>query len=56
MPAEIRKTSDDKLAGSIRLALALLFLMTGAMKVLVPVLAEAWSGQLQAAQIPMYTL
>ena len=36
--------------------LALLFLMTGAMKLLVPTLAEAWSGQLQAANIPMYTV
>ncbi len=53
---EIRKTSDNKLAGSIRLVLAMLFLMTGAMKLLVPMLAEAWSGQLQAAQIPMYAV
>lgn len=30
--------------------------MTGAMKLLVPMLAEAWSGQLLAAQLPFYTL
>ncbi len=41
---EIRQTSGDKLAGSIRILLAVLFLMTGAMKLLVPMLAEAWSG------------
>ena len=42
----IRQTSDDKLAGGIRLLLAMLFLMTGVMKLVVPMLAEAWSGQL----------
>ncbi len=52
----IRKTSDDKLAGGIRLVLALLFLMTGAMKLLVPSLSEAWSGQLLAAELPFYEL
>ncbi len=56
MLGEIRKTSDNKLAGSIRLVLTVLFLMTGAMKLLVPVLADAWSGQLQAAEIPMYAV
>ncbi len=56
MLGEIRRTSNNKLAGSIRLVLAVLFLMTGAMKLLVPMLAEAWSGQLQAAQIPMHTV
>ena len=54
--AQIRKTTDNKLAGSIRLFLGVMFLMTGAMKLLVPSLAEAWSGQLQAANIPLYTV
>ena len=40
----------------IRLTLALLFLMTGPMKLLVPELAQAWSGQLIAAQLPFYEL
>ena len=53
---DVRKTSGDKLAGSIRFVLAAIFLMAGAMKLLVPMLAEAWSGQLQAAQIPMYAV
>ena len=52
----LRKTSDNKLAGVIRLFLAVMFLMTGAMKLLVPSLAEAWSGQLLAANIPLYTV
>lgn len=53
---DMRTTSDSRLAGSIRLMLAVMFLMTGAMKLLVPMLAEAWAGQLQAAQIPMYEI
>jgi len=52
----IRKTSDDKLAGAIRLLLGILFLMTGAMKLSVPMLADAWSGQLLAADLPFHTL
>ncbi len=52
----IRKTSDDKLAGGIRLLLAMLFLMTGVMKLVVPMLAEAWSGQLLAAGLPLYSV
>ncbi len=52
----IRKTSDDRLAGGIRLLLAMLFLMTGVMKLVVPMLAEAWSGQLLAAGLPLYSV
>jgi uncharacterized membrane protein YphA (DoxX/SURF4 family) len=52
----LRKTSKDRLTGSIRLMLSIIFLMTGPMKLLVPRLAEAWSGQLTAAGIPFYTL
>ncbi len=52
----IRRTTDNKLAGSVRLFLAVMFLMTGAMKLLVTSLAEAWSGQLLAANIPLYTV
>lgn len=56
MLASLRQTTNNKLAGSIRLALALLFLMTGAMKLVVPMLADAWSGQLLAANIPLYAI
>lgn len=52
----IRNTTHDKLAGVLRLLLAMVFLMTGVMKLVVPVLAEAWSGQLLAANLPFYTL
>ena len=54
--AHIRKTADNKLAGGVRLFLAVMFLMTGAMKLFVPSLAEAWAGQLLAANIPLYSL
>ncbi len=50
----LRHTSDDKLAGGLRILLGLLFVMTGTMKLVVPMLAEAWSGQLLAAQLPLY--
>jgi uncharacterized membrane protein YphA (DoxX/SURF4 family) len=36
--------------------LGVLFVMTGAMKLVVPMLADAWSGQLLAANLPFYTL
>ncbi len=54
--SNIRKTSDNTLAGSIRVLLGIMFLMTGAMKLLIPMLAEAWSGQLFAANLPLYTV
>jgi len=52
----LRATTNDKLAAGVRLLLAIIFLMTGPMKVLVPQLAEAWSGQLLAAHIPFYEI
>jgi uncharacterized membrane protein YphA (DoxX/SURF4 family) len=36
--------------------LGVVFIMTGAMKLVVPMLADAWSGQLLAANLPFYTL
>jgi len=48
------RTFDDKLASRLRGFLGLLFVMTGVMKLVVPALAEAWSGQLLAAQLPLY--
>jgi uncharacterized membrane protein YphA (DoxX/SURF4 family) len=54
--ARLQTTTDNRPAGVIRLMLALVFLMTGPMKLLVPQLAEAWSGQLIAAGLPFYEL
>jgi uncharacterized membrane protein YphA (DoxX/SURF4 family) len=53
---DLRRTSDNRLAGVIRLFLAVLFLMTGIMKLVVPMLADAFSGQLLAAGLPFYSL
>jgi putative oxidoreductase len=53
---DVRRTSDDSFAGAIRMALGALFLMTGVMKLAVPMLAEAFSGQLVASGIPMIWL
>jgi uncharacterized membrane protein YphA (DoxX/SURF4 family) len=50
----LRITTDDKVAGTVRVVLAVLFVMTGAMKLLVPMLGEAFSGQLLAADLPFY--
>ncbi len=50
----LRHTTDDKLAGGLRIFLGSLFVMTGTMKLVVPMLAEAWSGQLLAARLPFY--
>ena len=56
MLEELSKTSDDKSASVVRIALGVLFLMTGTMKLVVPILAEAWSGQLIAAGLPFYEI
>jgi len=56
IPDWVRDTHSDRLAGVVRLTLGVLFVMTGAMKLVVPMLADAWSGQLLAANLPFYTL
>jgi putative oxidoreductase len=43
----------DGVARGIRVALGVLFVMTGVMKLVVPVLAAAWAGQLADANIPL---
>ena len=56
MMATLRFTKEDKLAGTLRLMLGVLFVMTGVMKLVVPMLAAAWSGQLLASGLPFFTL
>lgn len=53
---DVRRTTDDSLAGALRMALGVLFLMTGVMKLAVPTLAGAFGGQLAAAGIPLVGL
>jgi len=52
----LRKTSNNKLAGILRLLLGFILFMAGILKVAVPSLGEAFSGQLVAANIPLYSL
>ncbi len=52
----VRRTQSDNVARGVRLALGALFVMTGAMKLVVPMLAVAWAGQLAAAAIPLAEL
>ena len=52
----IRSTKGNKLPGILRIFLGIMFLMTGLMKLFVPMLGEAFSGQLIAAGIPFYEL
>ena len=44
----------DETLGTIRILLGALFVMTGAMKFLVPKLRAAWSEQLRLANLPFY--
>jgi uncharacterized membrane protein YphA (DoxX/SURF4 family) len=51
---QLRKTSNNRLAGVLRLLLGFVFFMAGILKVVVPHLGEAFSGQLVAARIPFH--
>lgn len=48
-----RKTSHDRLDGVLRILAGLIFFIAGILKVVVPSLGEAFSGQLSAANIPL---
>ena len=49
----LQTTTNSTLVAGVRLMLGLIFVMTGAMKLLVPMLGEAWLGQLLAADLPL---
>ena len=53
---QLRKTSNDKLAGVLRLFLGLVLFMAGVLKMVVPTLGDAFAGQLVVANIPFYGL
>ena len=48
-----RKPDERKLTRAVRLVLALMFVMTGALKLFVPSLRDAFAGQLEAADLPL---
>jgi len=52
---DLRKTSDSKFPGVIRIILGMIFFMTGVMKLFIPMFTEAWMGQLVHAGIPFIT-
>ena len=54
--ARLRQTRPSTSTAAIRLLLGLLFLSTGVMKLAVPDLRAAFSGQLTAAGIPFHSL
>jgi uncharacterized membrane protein YphA (DoxX/SURF4 family) len=56
VPGRLRHTEGNKLAGSLRLALGVIFFMAGVLKVVVPYLGDAFSGQLTAAGIPLHAV
>ncbi len=52
----MRKTNGSRIVAGARIMAGLIILSTGIMKYTVPMLWEAWSGQLIAAGLPLYTL
>jgi uncharacterized membrane protein YphA (DoxX/SURF4 family) len=52
MLTKLRNTTNDRIAGVLRILLGLVLFMAGILKVLVPHLGEAFAGQLMAANIP----
>ena len=53
MIIRLRNTTDDNIGGILRLLLGAVFFMAGILKVIVPSLSQAFSGQLSAANIPL---
>lgn len=52
----VRRTRHDRIAAGIRIAVGILFVMTGVMKLVVPALGAAFAGQLAGANIPLEDL
>ena len=51
----LRRTRKNRVVGGARIMVGLVIVMTGVMKFSVPMLREAWSGQLIQADIPFPT-
>ena len=52
----MRSTSDSRIVAGARIMAGVIILSTGVMKYAVPMLWEAWSRQLIAADLPLYSL
>lgn len=55
MEKTIRKTSNNKLIGLVRILLGIIFFMTGFMKLFLIDYRNAWSIQIVEARIPLYS-
>jgi uncharacterized membrane protein YphA (DoxX/SURF4 family) len=55
-PETTMTVKTHSIATAIRWFLAVMFVMTGVMKLAIPTLGDAFSGQLIAANIPFFTL
>jgi uncharacterized membrane protein YphA (DoxX/SURF4 family) len=51
---DLRQTRADRRVGITRIVVGGLFVITGLLKLVVPMLGQAWSGQLIAAGLPFY--
>jgi uncharacterized membrane protein YphA (DoxX/SURF4 family) len=56
MLENLRKTSRNRVGGVLRILVGLVFIMAGMLKVVVPSLGQAFSGQLEAPGIPLHGL
>jgi uncharacterized membrane protein YphA (DoxX/SURF4 family) len=54
MLSQLRRTDKNRLPAVVRVFLGVIFFLAGILKVVVPSLGEAFSGQLIAAEIPLY--
>ena len=52
MHKDWRKTTNDKVGGTLRIVAGVIFLMAGVLKIAVPSLGAAFAGQISAASIP----
>jgi uncharacterized membrane protein YphA (DoxX/SURF4 family) len=53
---QLRHTQAERFTAAIRIFVGLLIFMTGMMKLFIPSARAAWSGQLLAADLPLYNL
>lgn len=52
----VKNTSASRIVAGVRILVGVIVLSTGVMKYAVPMLWEAWSRQLVAADLPLYSL
>ncbi len=51
--SKIRETNDNRIIGSVRIMLGIIFMMTGVMKIALSKFGTAWGLQLTEANIPL---